>query len=133
MDNVRKERLLKELADRYGEAQEWTRRLTAEQWDALEDDGLEGILQKLEKISRMSPEYRRLEEAIVLLHPHRIAWDIIGSYYTEILEADREEQDELLERVLGVLSSTSRMGIRELNRHIYAFWPVPEAAYAALA
>ena len=131
MDSERKERLLRDLKIRLRDANLETRGMADDVWSRLEETGLEGILAMLESVPRRSREYRQISEALVLLHPYREAWKIIGDYRKEILDAAGEEQEELLRCVLETVASHSRIRPQELTRHVYAFWPVPEQAASA--
>lgn len=125
MDTIRKERLLGELENRLRDARARTETLTDGQWEQMEDAGLEGMLQAMDVLSVMSPEYRQMREAMVLLHPYREAWKLIVPYRDEIMEADTSEQDTLLLNVLDRIVDGSRISSDRLRTHIYAFWPVP--------
>lgn len=131
MDSERKERLLRDLKVRLRDAKLYTREITDETWAELESAGLEGMLRRLETLPRMTREYRQMSEALVLLHPYREAWKIVWDYRKEILDAETEEQEELLRCVLETVSASSRIRPQEIAQHIYVFWPVREQAAAS--
>lgn len=133
MDEARKQRLLRNLKSRFRDAKLETSDVPPEKWDDMKQTGLEKLVEASDKLSRLSPERRIMEAAIMLLYPHREAWRTINGYRKEIMEAGAEEQAELLEQVLGVLADNTRMEPKDLIAHIYAFWPVPEQAGAASA
>lgn len=129
MDQIRKDRMLHQLQTRLRDAALATREITDDTWNEITGMRLEEILLAMQKMSATSPEFGRWKEAVALLYPHRPAWLIISRYRREILEAEDEEQKDLLESVLNVLTDNSRAGRGEIEKNVYAFWPVMEQAF----
>lgn len=124
MENVRTDRLLRELRNSFSDARADAISLTGDDWTQLRADGLEKITDRISKLSVLSPEYRVLQAAFVLLYPHLEAWTIVSPYRQEILDSTEEEQLELLHRIVRIIAENTRSSEADVRSHIYAFWPV---------
>lgn len=123
MDRVRVQHMLQDIETYCREAQEAARNVTQDTWDRWEKGGLAGLMDERSRLSAVSPEYRQVSAALVILHPYMDAWKITAPYRGDILDSPADERLRLLETVLSSFSRCTRISVADMRKHAYAFWP----------